>query len=336
MPGLQAGREGVAGVGPAVDAGLGLDGEQVALLGGVAGDQVVMLAAVRVRRQVLAAVLQPAHRTAAVPGQPAQADLFRQQDPLVTEAAADVGRDHTNLTVRETQDLGDAVSHDVRHLGRRPKRELIQAAMPGRHAAAALDRDHALPRGADLPGHLDVGASRDGRDVALDGGDQVEVVAELLVHQRGVGLTGVEHVDDGRQLLEVQLDLGRQVLGLRPAGGDAHGDQFADLANLVTGQRPLLARLVAGQGGDRDDRPHAVERVHRVDRLAQVRRYADGANPGMGKRASNESHLHHAFEPDVAHELPLAAEVAFIFLPRDGDTDALARHGASVPVPKFV
>ena len=329
MPGLQAGGKGVAGVGPAVDAGLGLDGEKVAFPGGVAGDQVVVLAAVCVRRQVLAAVLQPAHRTAAVPGQPAQADLFRQQDPLVSEAAADVGRDHANLTLRKTQDLRDAVSHDVRHLGRRPERELIQAAVPCRDDAATLDRDHALPRRANLPGHLDVGALRGGRDVALDGGHQVEVVAELLVQQGGVGLAGVQHVDDGRQLFKVQLDLGRHVFGLRPAGGDAHGDQLADLTNLVTGQRPLLCRLVAGQGGDRDDRPHTVEVVHRVDLPALVRRHADGPYPGMGERASNERHLHHAFEPDVAHELPLAAEVAFIFLSRDGDTDALARHGVS-------
>ena len=49
------------------------------------------------------------------------------------------------------------------------------------------------------------------------GGGEEEIVAPVLVHQRRAGLARRQHVGDGGQRLEVELDLGGHVLGLGAA-----------------------------------------------------------------------------------------------------------------------
>ena len=66
----------------------------------------MVLAAVRVGGEVLAAVLNPAYRMAQADREPAKADLLGQQNPLVPEAAADIGSDHPDLPVVEPKAFG--------------------------------------------------------------------------------------------------------------------------------------------------------------------------------------------------------------------------------------
>ena len=50
----------------------------------------------------------------------------------------------------------------------------------------------------------------------------------------------LEHVDDGGQFLQVQLDAIGEVLGFGARRRDAHGHEFADLAHLVFGEDVLI------------------------------------------------------------------------------------------------
>ena len=59
----------------------------------------MVLAAIGVAGQVLAAILDPAHRMAAAHRQPAERNFLGEQDPLVAEAAADIGRDDADLAM---------------------------------------------------------------------------------------------------------------------------------------------------------------------------------------------------------------------------------------------
>ena len=96
LRGFQAGGKRIGRIGAGIDRGLGIHAEQLAIGRGVGGDIVVMLAAVRVAGELFAAVLDPAHRVAEAAGEPAGADLLGQQDALVAEAAADIGRDNAD------------------------------------------------------------------------------------------------------------------------------------------------------------------------------------------------------------------------------------------------
>ncbi len=114
-----------------------------------------MLAAIGAGAQMLAAILDPAHRMAAAHRQPRQADFLGQQNALVAETAADIGRDDADVAVIEPETSRQAGAVDVRHLRRAVDGELLEPAAPCRHHAAPFQRRHRLPRGADLAGDLD-------------------------------------------------------------------------------------------------------------------------------------------------------------------------------------
>ena len=73
------------------------------------------------------------------------------------------------------------------------------------------------------------------------------------------GLARLQHVDDRRQRLEIQLDLGGQVLCLGAGRRHAHGDELADVAHLARGQDRLHRGLEARQRGVGANRRNALE-----------------------------------------------------------------------------
>ena len=97
---LQAGRERVDRIGPGIHRRFAIQGQQAARPVGVGRKLVVVLAAVGVAGQALPPVLDPADGVAEAPGQVAGHDLLRQQDALVAEAAAHVGRDDAHGLLR--------------------------------------------------------------------------------------------------------------------------------------------------------------------------------------------------------------------------------------------
>ena len=82
---------------------------------------------------------------------------------------------------------------------------------------------------------------------AVEADLEVDVALDGVVHQHGARLLRRQHVDHRRQFLVFDHDLGRDVFRLGARVGDAHGDQLADVPDLVGHQRRLLRRLEARQ-----------------------------------------------------------------------------------------
>ena len=116
-----------------------------------------------------------------------------------------------------------------------------------RDEAATLDRRHDLARGAQFARDLHGRGLRHRFDRTVEADLEVDVPLDRVVHQHAARLLRLEHVDDRRQLFVFDDDLSRDVFRLGARVGDAHGDQFADVADFVGDQRRLLRRLKPGQ-----------------------------------------------------------------------------------------
>ena len=294
---LQAGGERIGRVGAGIDGGLAVERQQAAVGVGVGREDVVVLAAVGVGGEAFAAVLDPPERRAELARGPGERDLLGQQDALVAEAAADIGRDHADLALVQPQAFGEARAHDVRLLRRGVHDELAEPRLPLGDHAAALERAHGLARGAQLARDGDGGLGLDGLEVDVDGGGEKEVVAPVLVHQRRARLAAGQHVGDDGQRIEIELDLGGEVFGLGPRRRDAHGDELADVAHLAGGEHRLHRGLEARQRGVGADRRHANEVLGDEHAIADRRRDADALDARMRQRAPQERHLLHAGQP---------------------------------------
>src|SRR5262249_37647701 len=103
LRGFETGRERIGRIGAGIDRGFAVDSAQSPVALGIGGDAVMMLAAIGAGDEMFAPVLDPAHRMTAMHGQPAETNLFRQEDALVAEPAADIGSDDADLTFFEAE-----------------------------------------------------------------------------------------------------------------------------------------------------------------------------------------------------------------------------------------
>ncbi len=290
-----------------------------------------MLAAVGVCHELFAPVFDPAHRPSQFPRKPAEADFLGQQDALVAEATADVGRDHTDRSLVQAQALRQSRAVDVRHLRGAVHLELVEPRVPFAQNAAPLHRRHRLARGADMAADLDRRVLLRLREVRVDQGFQKDVVAPVVVHQRGRFGARFDHVDDGRQLLVVGVDLRGDVLGFGAGGRDAHRDRLAHQAHLVLRERPEVRGLESRERGHGADRLDAVEVLHREYAVLESGGLLDAEDASMRDRRAHERHLQHARALDVADELAAAAQVAVVFLAAERRANALGARARGFP-----
>ena len=243
---LEARRERIGRIGSGIDRRLAVDPDQPAVAIGVSRDAVIVLAAVGAGGEMLAPILDPPYRVSAVHCQPAKAHLFRQEDPFVSEAAADIGRDDTHLPLLEAQATGKPGTDDVRHLAGRIERELFEPRVPQRDHAAAFDWRHALPRRSDLAGHLDR-CIQCLADVDIHERLKEDIVGPMVMHKGRFRRARREHVVHGRQFFQIERDRAGDILGLRTGRRDAHREKLTDEAHLVGRERGLLGDLEAAQ-----------------------------------------------------------------------------------------
>ncbi len=171
-------------VGAGIDGDLAIDAEDVAVPVGIGGDAVMMIAGMGGGQQMFVAVLDPAHRVVELQRQRREDDLFRIQPRLGTEAAADVGCDHPDAALLETQDIAERDTHRVRRLGRGVDHDLVEPVVATGEHAAALHRCAGLPVHAVFAADRDRGGTCRGVDVtARDGPLLEQVVAEVVMHQ---------------------------------------------------------------------------------------------------------------------------------------------------------
>src|SRR6516164_1309154 len=300
---------------------------QAAVALGIGGDAVMVLAAIGAGNEMFAAILDPAHRMAAMHGEPTETNLLRQQNALIAKSAANVRRDDADLSLVKTETLGQPGAHDVRHLTSRVDRQLLEPRVPEGDNAAPLDRRHALPSGADLARDLDRRVERLA-DIDIEERLEKDVVGPVLVDQRNAVLARFQHVVNGRQFLELERHRRGKVLGVRPRRGDAHGDQLADMANLVGGERRLLRHLEAAQTRHRANRLHADEISRRERAVALIGRDGNAANAGVREGAADEGDVVHCRQPNVGNELPATAHEAIIFLSAEASSNTLREHCA--------
>ena len=332
---LEARRERIGGVRAGIDMRLAVDGEQSTVVRGVAGDDVVMLAAVGVGGELLSAVLDPPHRMVSVHRDPSEHDLLGEQDTLVAESAADVGDDDAHLILIEPETLRESGADDVRHLARGMEHEHPEPPVPVREHPAALDRRHALARGAKRAGDGYRGLASDSGQVAIDHRLEKHVVAPLRMQQRRIRSTRVEHVGDGGELFEVERHAARQILRRGPRFSHAGGDQLAGVADAAGGEHRLLGDLEARQAGARDDGLHSSEIGGGEDSLPLgTRGLGHAAHPCVRERAAHERHVHRAGHRDVGDELAAPVQQPTILLAWQACPDAsLAAHRTFLRLP---
>jgi hypothetical protein len=241
---------------------------------------------------MFAPVLDPTHRMAAFDRQPADANLFGQQNSLVPEAASDIRGDDSDLAFVEAETLSEAGAHDVRHLAGRIERELLEPCIPQCYGAAPLNRRHALPRRLDLPRDFDRCVQRL-FEIGLNEGFEENIVAPLLMNERGRRGARREHVVDCRQFLDVDGDAGCNVFGDGSRRCHTHGDRFADEPHLVGGQAILIGRLEAAQRGHGTDRLHRCQIGRAEDGFAVLLRRLNSLDAAMRNRTPDEGDILH-------------------------------------------
>ena len=211
-------------------------------------DGVDLLALLGGGQEVLEAILDPLDGAAQAAGQPADERLLGIEARLGPEAAADVrGRDHAHAVLGQVEEIGEHGADGVRCLGGVPDGEGIQRLVVARDEAAALHRVAAAAHHAEGLAERVVGGGE--RPLGLaDALDDVgrDVVAQLVIDQRGAGGEGGRRGGDDGQGLVVHLDEVARVLGERARLGHHGRDHLADVADLRDGQG--VAHAVADGG----------------------------------------------------------------------------------------
>ena len=182
---------------------------------------------------VLGTLLDPLHRAAEPARQRHRERFLRVHVQLRAEASADVGSDHADLRLGDAEHELEREAQDVRHLRRRPERDVAGRAHLREHATR-LDRVRDQPRLVIAARDDDLGGGqRLLGAVACELPDVALVRAEVVVHERRVALQRLRHVDRRIERLVLDLDELRGVLRERAALGDDDRDAVALVARHV-------------------------------------------------------------------------------------------------------
>ena len=274
-----------------------------------------MVAAVRVREERFRAVCSPFHRPCQLPCGPGAGDVFGVQIDLAAKAAADIGRHHAHLVLRQPEhERGHQQPLDVRILARDVERGAVVRPRVDRVHRARLDRI----------GHEAVVHELELRDVGglgergVDGVLVAErphiagIVGRALVQRRA--LLRLRHAHHRRQWLVVDFHEIRGIARLRGGFGDHDGDALADVPYLALrerGVRRLLHRLAVDIGnqpatGQAADfrRGEIRTRVNRDDARRALRLVGlYRANDGVRVRRAHERRVGLAGKRDVVSVL---------------------------------
>ena len=292
------------------------------------------------RDQVSRAVLDPLHRPAEQERGRRGHDVAGVDRHLVAEAAADVGRDDTDVLLRQARHEGEQRPDRMRRLRGHVDRGLAGRRVDVRHAAAALERRRVAARIVrverdDLVG-LGEGAVGGLLVARFPVVDEVGVLPLLVVADHGgVALERPLRRRDGRQRLVLDVDQLQRVLG--DVGGLGHDRRhlLALEAHLVGGEHRLG---VAREGGH----PGEVVLRHQVagddgDDTRQGLRPGgvDRDDAGVCKGAAQELHVQHPRERDVVDVVALAADEALVLLALDRVPEPANLRGRHHDLPSF-
>ena len=170
--------------------------------------------------------------------------LLGVEELLDAEAAADVGRHDAQLVLRNVQhEVAHQHLHDMRELAGGPHRVMVAAGIVLRHCRARLHRiaDQAIVHQADLGDMSRVLERRCRRLGVAALPVEADVVGDVVEHGGSAGSYRVEHADDGRQHLIVDLDRIRRFARLLERVGDHERHRVADASHLADAPSPNAA-----------------------------------------------------------------------------------------------
>ena len=205
----------------------------------------LLIATVKTCDQILAPVLQPGNGGPQPAREPSNDDELRGKRHLLPEAAADIRRDHAQIGLRHSDQLGNNGAHHVRHLGGAGERHTPAAAIPCRMRRTRLEREGVLAAGADLNPDAPMRA-RHGRIDSCGFEPRIErdIVRRQRVNTRGAGNHGVPRVGDRGHRLDLDVDQIGQIFGLLLGRREHRRDRFSDKAHHIHRQHRLTDRDV--------------------------------------------------------------------------------------------
>ena len=283
-----AGRR-IARVGADVAPDVGVDGEQAGIRVERGAHRVALVARMRGGEEVLVPVLDPGKPAAQAPRQPHEHDVLREELHLLAEAAADIGRDDAQIGLRHAERVGEAGAQHVRHLHRAGERHPAARLVPGRVAAARLERHRRLAARADvdfdhLRGTPESGIEARRAHGAFD--DHVALAGVVHLRRRGrERRIDVHHCVFG---VDLRLDRFGEILGARRILGDHDGERFADVVDPLAREHRLGDRHIVGAVEQRPDRLHVREIRSGEDERAVG--LGDRADAAARHRAAREAH----------------------------------------------
>ena len=238
---------------------------------------------------------------------------------LAAEAAADLGRGDPNSRDVHAEQLRAVPADRVLPLGGAPDLRLAVLRYAS-HAGVRLDVALVDRLGIELALDHDVGFREPGLDVALSDLDPLDDVGglvglridpfgeEVVVQYRGVRFHRRDGVDDVGQHLVVHLD---EIEGPGRDGQVDGGDRRDGVPVVehllvgkdVLGHVPVVDHGLAGRLETRGEAREVGARQHRLDSRQGLRlRGVEGADPGVGVRASKDTSDQHVREGEVRAE----------------------------------
>ncbi len=312
---------------------VGIDGD---------GDLPILVALLGRGQEMLAPVLDPFHRTAEPQRGDRDDDLLGIERRLGTEAAADERCDDADVLEVAVEQVGNGGTAEMRCLRRRPHRQPAGRRFLARQHGAALQRHRGaamlenlllehMGRGGEGVFHVAIGHGDEGGDI----GGEIAVAARRARGQRVAAIAG-----SGKHLV-VDRDGCGGILGEIAVVGDDHGDGFADIADLIAGERMLGAQRRDGGIGHRHRQRlgrelsgQVVRREHRMDAgHRQRRRRVDCADTGMGMRAPHEGCMQRARQLHVVDEARPPGEQSGVFDPRHPGAELPRAHDSGPRTP---
>ena len=189
----------------------------------------VLIPAVKRGDQILAAVLGPGDRAPQLARQPNQHDVFGNERHLLTEPAADIGRDDAQFGFGDADQIRNRRPHQVRHLRGTGQRDTPRCGIEGGMAGARLDRRGILAPRTCLDRDLAMRRLlRGGKSRRLDLSLNDEISRGLGVNRRRVIGERRARVDHGRGFGNVHQNVLGHIFGFRFARRHDRGDRFAD------------------------------------------------------------------------------------------------------------
>ncbi len=286
---LHAGGRWIAGVGAGIGQNVGCERDEPSVDIESAFEPHVLIAAVEAGDQILAPVFAPGDRAAHPPRQPNQNRIFGRQRHFLSEAAADIGRDDTQIGFGKLKNVGDRGAQQMRHLRRAGERRAAGRRIEGRMRGAGFERGGILPARAQHHAQAAMrGRHRGGEVRRLDTAFDQNIGRDVGVDERGAGSERRLRIHHRGRFFDLDLDALGEVLRFGARTCNDGGDRLAGKTHHLGCEQRLLDRPIVELVQHRPDRPRAGK-VLRAEQISVVRG-VDGDDAARGHGAAHKAH----------------------------------------------